>query len=76
MATTLTPWEKPIGIYPAFMAQAPTTLILREKVFSLSGDDFEIKTDQGAEILRCHGQVVSLSGRKGTILLNLAASTC
>lgn len=41
-----------------------TTLALKEKVFSLSGDDFTIKTAQGTAICQCKGKMISLRDRK------------
>jgi uncharacterized protein YxjI len=38
--------------------------VLKEKVFSLSGDSFSVKTVEGAEVLRVQGQLFSLSQRK------------
>lgn len=34
---------------------------MKEKVFSLSGDDFTVKTVTGLEVCKCKGKVVSLS---------------
>ena len=35
--TVLTPQNPPLGIFPQFYAQQPTTLVLKEKVWSWSG---------------------------------------
>ncbi|KZM24766.1 uncharacterized protein EKO05_0003449 [Ascochyta rabiei] len=54
----------PVGIFPQFFARGPETLVLKEKVLSLTGDDFHIKLANGTPILRVEGKVLSLSGRK------------
>ncbi|OAL52804.1 DUF567-domain-containing protein [Pyrenochaeta sp. DS3sAY3a] len=61
---TLPPVPQPIGVFPQFIAQGPETLVLREKVMSLSGDSFEIKLANGTPILQVEGKVLSISGRK------------
>ncbi|KAJ4993666.1 hypothetical protein SVAN01_00720 [Stagonosporopsis vannaccii] len=60
----LAPVPSPIGIFPQFIAQGPETLVLKEKVLSLTGDDFHIKLASGTPILRVEGKVMSISGRK------------
>lgn len=54
----------PVGIFPQFFARASETLVIKEKVMSLTGDDFHIKLANGAPILRVEGKVMSISGRK------------
>jgi uncharacterized protein YxjI len=41
-----------------------TTLVMREKVWSLSGDTFHIVDQNNHEVLQCRGQAMSLSDRK------------
>jgi len=53
-----------IGIFPQFIAQNYEQLVIKEKVFSLSGDSFTVKTVDGRDILQVKGDVLSLSGRK------------
>lgn len=60
----LAPMPSPIGIFPQFLAQGTETLVLKEKVLSLTGDDFHIKLANGTPILRVEGKVMSISGRK------------
>ncbi|KAH7082328.1 tubby C-terminal-like domain-containing protein [Paraphoma chrysanthemicola] len=55
---------QPIAIFPQFIAQQPETLVLKEKVLSLSGDSFSIKLANGTPILQVEGKVLSISGRK------------
>ncbi len=64
MALQFAPLPQPMGVWNQFIARQTETLILREKVMSLSGDSFEIKLQSGAPILRIQGKVMSLSGRK------------
>lgn len=53
-----------IGVFPQFIAQRPETLVLKEKVLSLSGDSFGVKTLDGRVIIQVKGEMLSLSGRK------------
>jgi hypothetical protein len=38
---------------------------MKEKVFSLSGDDFTVETVDGTKVCKCKGKVMSISDRKG-----------
>ncbi|KAF2743626.1 DUF567-domain-containing protein [Sporormia fimetaria CBS 119925] len=60
----LPPAPQAIGMFPQFFAQQSETLVLREKVMSLSGDSFEIKLANGTPLFRVEGSVLSISGRK------------
>ncbi|KAL1413736.1 hypothetical protein Q8F55_001518 [Vanrija albida] len=60
----LNPVHPPIGVFPGFVAQQPTTLVLKEKVLSWSGDDFGVKDQHGNVIVRVGGKVMSLRQRK------------
>ncbi|KAJ5496545.1 hypothetical protein N7463_008532 [Penicillium fimorum] len=60
----LDPVVEPIAIFEQYVATEPQTIILREKVLSVSGDSFEIKLANGAPFLKVQGAWVSLSGRK------------
>ncbi|KAJ5630718.1 uncharacterized protein N7484_010818 [Penicillium longicatenatum] len=60
----LTPVAEPIAIFDQFVKIEPQTLVLREKVLSVTGDSFEIKLANGETLLKVHGAWVSLSGRK------------
>ncbi|OCF42855.1 hypothetical protein I317_03332 [Kwoniella heveanensis CBS 569] len=60
----LHPVNPPLGVFPNFYAQRPTTLVLKEKVFSFSGDDFSVKDTNGYTVVRCHGQAMSFRDRK------------
>jgi uncharacterized protein YxjI len=60
----LDPITEPIAIFEQFVSNEPQTLILKEKVLSVSGDSFEIKLATGEPLLKVHGAWISLSGRK------------
>ncbi|KAF2875603.1 tubby C-terminal-like domain-containing protein [Massariosphaeria phaeospora] len=60
----LAPVPAPIGVYANLIAQAPETIVLKEKVLSLTGDSFHIKLANGTPILQVEGKVMSISGRK------------
>ncbi|WVW80493.1 hypothetical protein I302_102477 [Kwoniella bestiolae CBS 10118] len=60
----LHPVNPPLGLHPNFFAKQPTTLVLKEKVFSWSGDDFSVKDTNGFTVVKCHGQAISFRDRK------------
>lgn len=60
----LDPVIEPIAIFEQFVAKEPQTLVLREKVLSVSGNSFEIKFTNGEPCLKVQGAWVSISGRK------------
>jgi uncharacterized protein YxjI len=60
----LAPVPHPIALFPAFIANQPETLVLKEHVLSLSGDSFSITLANGTPILSVEGKVMSISGRK------------
>ncbi|KAF4980961.1 hypothetical protein FZEAL_3142 [Fusarium zealandicum] len=55
---------RPVGIFENLIARQTETLILRERVMSLTGDNFEIKLANGQPVLKVSGKVMSISGRK------------
>jgi formylmethanofuran dehydrogenase subunit D len=54
-----------LGIFPQFCAQQQMTLVMKEKVFSFSGDDFAVKDQFGNVVIRCQGKALSWSDKKG-----------
>ncbi|KAJ5112047.1 hypothetical protein N7532_000092 [Penicillium argentinense] len=60
----LAPVAEPIAINQQFVSSEPQTLVLKEKVLSVTGDSFEIKLANGQPLLKVHGAWVSISGRK------------
>ncbi|KAK4897510.1 hypothetical protein LTR17_005286 [Elasticomyces elasticus] len=67
MAPTLAPVNPTLGPQPAsahLYSAHQTTLIMKEKVFSLSGDDFTVRTVDGMDVCKCKGKVVSMRDSK------------
>ncbi|KIR67423.1 hypothetical protein I314_01839 [Cryptococcus bacillisporus CA1873] len=63
--TVLQPVHPPLGIHPAYTSHPqPVTLVLKERVFSFSGDDFGITDTNGQVVVRCKGKVLSFTDRK------------
>lgn len=60
----LAPRKQALGIYSGFVAQHGEELVLKEKLASLSGDSFSVKTVDGREVVKVGGKAFSLSGRK------------
>lgn len=60
----LAPAPQPIGVFQQFIAQQPETIVLKEKVMSLTGDSFSIKLANGTPLFQVEGRVMSISGRK------------
>lgn len=60
----LKPVPEPIALFDQFVSQDIQTIVLREKVFSVSGDSFDIKFIDGKPLLTVHGAWMSFSGRK------------
>ncbi|KAF9770173.1 hypothetical protein IL306_012312 [Fusarium sp. DS 682] len=59
-----------VGIFKNFIANQTETLVLREKVMSLTGDSFDIKLANGQPIFKVEGKVMSISGRKKVFDMN------
>ncbi|KAM0344001.1 hypothetical protein ACHAPU_007903 [Fusarium lateritium] len=59
-----------VGVFKSFIAQRTETLVLKEKVMSLTGDSFDIKLANGQPILKVEGKVMSISGRKKVFDMN------
>jgi hypothetical protein len=60
----LPPVAKEISIFPPFVARQTETLVLKEKVMSLSGDSFDVCLANGQPLIRVQGKTASISGRK------------
>jgi hypothetical protein len=61
----LQPFSPPLGVNLAFCVNSPTTMVLKEKAFTFSGDDFSVKDTNGTVVLRCQGKAMSFADRKG-----------
>ncbi|KAH7239041.1 tubby C-terminal-like domain-containing protein [Fusarium tricinctum] len=59
-----------VGVFKNFIANQTETLVLKEKVMSLTGDSFDIKLANGQPILKVEGKVMSISGRKKVFDMN------
>lgn len=61
----LVPVHPPVAVFTPFIAQSPTTLVLREKMWSWTGDDFSVKdAATGQPVVRCEGKAFSMRERK------------
>lgn len=56
-----------IGVLAEFAVPAPTTLVIKEKAFTFSGDDFAIKDSNGVVVCRVDGKAMSFSDSKDFI---------
>ncbi len=63
VAVELGPVPAPLAVLPAFIAQHPTTLIMKESIFSLARA-FTVKTMDGHDVLKIDTDTLSLSSRK------------
>lgn len=59
MAVALQAFNPPLGPQPAGALYAPqqVTLCMKEKVFSLTGDSFHVKTVDGADVMLVKGKI-------------------
>ncbi|ORY32262.1 tubby C-terminal-like domain-containing protein [Naematelia encephala] len=60
----LAPIHPPLGMHPQYCVNVPTTLVLKEKAFSFSGDDFAVKDSNGIPVVHCKGKAFSFRDRK------------
>ncbi|KAK6540665.1 hypothetical protein TWF694_008058 [Orbilia ellipsospora] len=58
------PVASQIALFPQFVSSKTESLVLVEKVFSWSGDSFDITTVDKVPIFKVQGKKLSLSGRK------------
>lgn len=61
----LAAFNPPLGPTLSQCHPEPVTLHMKEKAFSLTGDDFTVTTVHGAEICKCKGKMLSISDKKG-----------
>ena len=64
---SLVPVQPPLGPQPPsnkFYNPHQVTLALKEKVFSISGDDFTVRTAEGQDIVKVKGKLISLRDSK------------
>ncbi|KFH42085.1 Protein LURP-one-related-like protein [Hapsidospora chrysogenum ATCC 11550] len=60
----LQPVPRPWGVFDQFIARNTETLILKERVFSLTGDSFDVRTANGQPVFKIQGRKMTISGRK------------
>lgn len=63
MGHQLPPFPRQMGMFMPFMATQCETLILKEKLMSLSGNSFDIGLANGQPIFKVKGETFSLSHR-------------
>jgi len=59
----LPPLPHHLGVLPGYYANQPTTLVMREKIMSFTGNDYHVKSTEGASVLRVRGTAMSISDR-------------
>lgn len=67
MSPQLTAFQPPLGPQPAnnaLYSPDQVTLQMKEKVLSLSGDDFTVKTVDGMDVCKVEGKTLSLHSKK------------
>ncbi|KAF4986464.1 hypothetical protein FGRMN_10825 [Fusarium graminum] len=69
-AVQLQPAPHQVGVFQSFIARQTETLVLKEKIISLTGDSFDIKLINGQPIIRVEGKAMSMSGRKRVFDMN------
>jgi uncharacterized protein YxjI len=60
----LAPVHPALGVNATYCLPHETTLVMKEKVWSLSGDTFHITDQNGVEVVRCKGSTFTLTDRK------------
>ncbi|KAE8381333.1 tubby C-terminal-like domain-containing protein [Aspergillus bertholletiae] len=60
----LPPVPVPVAILDQFIARQTETLVLKEKVLSLTGDSFDVKLANGQPIFQIKGKLLTIAGRK------------
>jgi hypothetical protein len=61
----LEPFNPPLGVFPRYAVPRETTLVLKERAFTFSGDDFHIKDSNGVDVVICKGKSLSFRDQKG-----------
>jgi uncharacterized protein YxjI len=65
--TRLAAFTPPLGPQPpnpAFYSPNQVTLQMKEKIFSLTGDDFTVQTVEGLHVCKVKGKLISIHGKK------------
>ncbi|KAG4089728.1 hypothetical protein H8356DRAFT_1717014 [Neocallimastix lanati (nom. inval.)] len=60
----VTPKDKIVAVDDRFVLKENTVLMLKEKIISLTGDDFSIKDVNGVCYFKCKGKAITMRGKK------------
>ncbi|KAI0896204.1 DUF567-domain-containing protein [Annulohypoxylon nitens] len=66
----LAPFPRPVGIFAPFIAKQSETLVLKEKLASLSGNSFDITLPNGQPLFKVKGESLTLSNRTNVMDVN------
>ncbi|KAL1873647.1 hypothetical protein Plec18167_006164 [Paecilomyces lecythidis] len=55
---------RPLTVFEGLQETHPKTLVLKEKVLSLTGNSFHVRSTDGQPVLRVKGKTMSFSGRR------------
>lgn len=58
------PPSDPLAVFPRFIARQNESIVLKERVMSLPGDSFSIKTTAGRPLMQVKGKAFSASNQK------------
>src|SRR5258706_14117619 len=56
---SLAPFSPPLSVFKTYVSSQTITLVLKEKVLSLSGEDYSVRKTNGDEVIRCQGRTLS-----------------
>ncbi|ORX77816.1 hypothetical protein BCR32DRAFT_328767 [Anaeromyces robustus] len=59
-----------VAVDERFVLNKPVTLLLKEKIFSLSGDDFTIKDTNDVSYFKCKGKAFNIKSKKNIYDIN------
>lgn len=64
MSYDLKPLPAQVGIFTQYIAHQTETIVLKEKILSLSGDSFDVLLANGQPLLKVKGKFFTLGSRK------------
>lgn len=70
----LEPFNPPLGVFPRYAVPRETVLVLKERAFTFSGDDFHIKDSNGVDVVICQGRAMSFKDQKGELRMAIPLS--
>ncbi|CZR57666.1 uncharacterized protein PAC_07555 [Phialocephala subalpina] len=75
ISNQLSPIHPPLGINLNFAVPQPTTLIIKEKAWSFSGSHFQVRDQNGIDVLKCKDKSkASLTSSTGKIFTDNAGN--